>query len=212
MRVERARDGADGRQQRAPGQPPAPIRPLRRYEIVDLGRRVRYYSARTGYMTVAAGVAGDLIDRHRLTSALELGPHLRPLIVGADVMDIASPKDLQSEGRVIIHNATRDPWPVDDRQYDLFVALQVFEHLGTGQGAAFREVRRVARHAIISLPIDWVMADPKNCHHQLSSERALSWFLPVVPTRVVVGNGGSKKRLIYVFEDLPLPDVAAPAS
>ena len=212
MRVERARDGAGGRERRAPGQPPAPIRPLRRYEIVDLGRRVRYYSARTGYMTVAAGVAGDLIDRHRLTSALELGPHLRPLIVGADVMDIASPKDLESEGRVIIHNATRDPWPVDDRQYDLFVALQVFEHLGTGQGAAFREVRRVARHAIISLPIDWVMADPKNCHHQLSSERALSWFLPVVPTRVVVGNGGSKKRLIYVFEDLPLPDVAAPAS
>jgi hypothetical protein len=26
-----------------------------------------------------------------------------------------------------------------------------------------------------------------------------------VPTRVELGNGGPKKRLIYVFEDLPLP-------
>jgi hypothetical protein len=43
---------------------------------------------------------------------------------------------------------------VADNAYDLFVALQVFEHLGTSQREAFREVRRVARHAIISLPID----------------------------------------------------------
>jgi hypothetical protein len=127
-------------------------------------------------------------------------------------MDLTSPADLQSEGRVILHNAMESPWPVGDRQYDLFVALQVFEHLGTRQDEAFREVRRVARHAIISLPIDWEMADPTDCHHQLSSEKVLSWFLPVVPTRVVLGNGGPKKRFIYVFEGLPAPSVPTQAS
>jgi hypothetical protein len=71
---------------------------------------------------------------------------------------------------------------------------------------------------MVSLPIDWVMPDSANCHHQLSHERALSWFAPVVPTSVVIGNGGAKKRLVYVFEDLPAPgadpgvDPAAAAS
>jgi hypothetical protein len=64
-------------------------------------------------------------------------------------------------------------------------------------------VRRVARHAIISLPIDWEMKDPRNCHHRISNERALSWFAPITPTRVIEGNGGTHPRLIYVFEDLP---------
>jgi hypothetical protein len=81
--------------------------------------------------------------------------------------------------------------------------MQVFEHLGTRQNEAFLEVCRIARHAIISLPIDWQMLDPTNCHHQISHEKALSWFRPVVPTRIHRGNPGPRKRLIYVFENLP---------
>jgi hypothetical protein len=46
------------------------------------------------------------------------------------------------------------------------------------------------------------MDDPTNIHHQLSHETALSWFAPVVPTRVEIGNPGRRKRLIYVFENL----------
>ena len=191
-------------------RPPAPVRALRRYEIVALADRVRYYRVRIDYMTVAAGIASELIRRRGLRSALELGPHLRPLIVGADVMDLVEQPDLEAEGRVILHDASKVPWPVADRRYDLFVALQVFEHLGSSQPAAFREVRRVARHAIISLPIDWVMADPTDAHHQLSNETALAWFRPVAPTRIELGNGGPKKRFIYVFEDLPPLDEVPP--
>ncbi len=120
-------------------------------------------------------------------------------------MDVVDKPDLRAEGRRIVANATTTPWPVADGQYDLFVALQVFEHLGTRQPEAFREVRRVARNAILSLPIDWIMADPANCHHDLTNERVLGWFAPVVPTRVVLGNPGHRKRLIYVFEDLQAP-------
>ena len=124
-------------------------------------------------------------------------------------MDIKSAPGLRAEGRRISHDATLVPWPVEDKAYDLFVAFQVFEHLGVHQAEAFLEVRRVARHAILSLPIDWVMADPTNCHHLVSEQTVLGWFAPVVPTRIAVGNPGHRKRLLFVFEDLPSPGTIA---
>jgi hypothetical protein len=154
-------------------------------------------------MSAAGDLAGDLILRYKLHHALELGPHVLPLIVGADVMDLRENPELYGDHTVIVHDARQVPWPIDDRRYDLFVALQVFEHLGGRQVEAFLEVRRVARHAVISLPIDWVMKDPTHSHHMITNDLALSWFAPVVPTRIELGNGGPKKRLIYVFEDLP---------
>jgi hypothetical protein len=180
------------------------IRPLTKAEFEAVVKRHPYYSARGRYMSVAAGLAGDLIEAHGLQSALELGPHLRPVIVGADVMDIRAQPELEiaPPARLLVHDATQAPWPVGDGEYDLFLALQVFEHLGNAQNAAFMEVCRVARHALISVPIDWEMDDPRNCHHRISHERALSWFRPLQPTRVEVGNPGSRKRLIYVFENL----------
>jgi hypothetical protein len=179
-----------------------PIRALRKHEFDALVERAPYYRPRWAYISAAGRIADGLIAKYGLRTALELGPHLRPVIVGADAMDRHSVDDLQAEGKVTIHDATKTPWPFADKEYDLFVALQVFEHLGDQQAAAFREVRRIARHAEISLPIDWVMSDPTNCHHQISNEKALSWFAPVIPTRVEIGNGGAKRRLIYVFENL----------
>jgi Methyltransferase domain len=181
----------------------APIRPITKPEFDDLAAREPYYKARWSYMSVVGALAEDLILRRKLTNALELGAHLRPVIVGADVMALSHRDDLDAEGQEVIHDATVAPWPVEDKAYDLFVALQVFEHLGDKQPQAFAEVRRVARNAILSLPIDWDMPDPNNCHHQISNEKVLSWFAPVKPTRVELGNGGSKKRFVYVFEDLP---------
>jgi Methyltransferase domain len=180
----------------------APIRPVTMAEFDAVAEGKPYYRGRRQYVSAAAAQAEDLIDRHGLRSALELGPHAQPLIVGADVM-VLKPSDPPSpDAEVVVHDATKVPWPIADQRYDLFVALQVFEHLGDKQPDAFHEVRRVARNAIISLPIDWVMDDPRNCHHMLSQERVLSWFAPVAPTRIVVGNGGQKRRMIYVFEDL----------
>jgi hypothetical protein len=181
----------------------APIRPITKPEFDELAARAPYYRARWSYMSVVGALTEDLILRHRLTTALELGAHLRPVIVGADVMALSHLEDLEAEGQEIIHDATVAPWPVADKAYDLFVALQVFEHLGDKQPQTFAEVRRTAKHAILSLPIDWEMPDPTNCHHMLSNEKVLSWFAPVKPTRIELGTGGNKKRFVYVFEDLP---------
>ena len=176
---------------------------MTRPDFEEMAARFPYYNGRWGYMSKALAEASTLIEEHGLRTALELGAPVRPIIIGADVIDIRARPELDATIPITIHDATKAPWPVGDKAYDLFVALQVFEHLKDRQPQAFLEVRRVARHAIISLPIDWEMDDPRNCHHQISNERVLSWFAPIVPTRIVQGNGGNRRRLIYVFEDLP---------
>jgi hypothetical protein len=175
---------------------------MTRVEFDELAARDAYYRGRRGYFGAAAWLAYELIGRYGLETALELGPNHRPLISGADLMDRVARPGLEALGPLVLHDATCAPWPVSSDRFDLFVALQVFEHLGSSQRAAFAEVRRVARHAIISLPIDWQMDDPRNPHHGISHELALSWFEPTVPTRVIVGNPGFRQRLIYAFENL----------
>jgi hypothetical protein len=178
------------------------IAAMREPEYLTLVRRSRYYRGRWPYMSVACAAADDLIERYRLRTALELGPHLSPIVVGADVMDVSPSADLRGHRHVIVHDATAVPWPIEDRAYGLFVGLQVFEHLRDRQREAFAEVRRVADHAIISLPIDWQMPDPRDKHHGISHETAMSWFAPSRPTRIEVGTPAPRKRLVYVFEDL----------
>jgi hypothetical protein len=180
----------------------SPIRPVWKRDFDLLARQHAYLRGRWRYMAVAADVVGDLILRHGLRTALELGPKIQPLVVGADLMDLEPRPELDSAARVLCHDATKVPWPIADGRYDLFVALQVFEHLGDQQAAAFAEVRRIARTAVISVPIGWTTVDPSDLHYGISHETVLSWFAPTAPTRVVVGNRGPRTRLIYVFEGL----------
>jgi hypothetical protein len=182
-----------------------PIRPIGRPEFDAMVEEFPYYKNRWGYMSMALVEAGRLIKHRDLTSALELGAPVRPIIVGAHVMDNTMRPVYDTSVPATTHDATVVPWPFADKTFDLFLALQVFEHLKDRQPEAFREVRRIARHAILSLPIDWVMENPRNCHHMISHERVLSWFAPVTPTRVIENMTGRRKRLIYVFEDLPAP-------
>src|SRR6476659_8156969 len=147
------------------------IRPITKREFDRMLSRDRYYRGRWPYLVVAAEEATPLIERDRIRNALELGPWSRPLIVGADVMDLRERPDLELEGRVIVQDARKAPWPVSDKAYDLFVGLPVFEHLTGQQRIAFNEVRRVARHAILSLPIEWDKKDPTHSHHMIMREQ-----------------------------------------
>ena len=186
-----------------PSQPVSGLRPLTRPDFEEMAARFPYYNGRWGYISKAMAEASTLIETRGLRTALEVGAPVRPIIVGADVLDIRARPELDPTVPITVHDATKIPWPVGDKAYDLFIALQVFEHLRDRQREAFLEVRRIARHAIISLPIDWEMDDPRNCHHRISNERALAWFAPIVPTRIVEGTSAPHRRLIYVFEDLP---------
>lgn len=182
-----------------------PIRPIGRAEFDAMVEEFPYYRNRWGYMSTALLEAARLIQTDSIDSALELGAPVRPILVGAHVMDKTKRPEYDTSVPAVTHDATVTPWPLADKSFDLFMALQVFEHLKDRQPQAFIEVRRIARHAILSLPIDWVMDDPRNCHHMISLERALSWFAPVVPNRTVEHVTGRRKRVIFVFEDLPAP-------
>jgi hypothetical protein len=182
-----------------------PIRPIGRADFDLMVKEFPYYQNRWGYMSTALLEAARLIETDDIKTALELGAPVRPILVGAHVMDKTKRPEYDDSIPAVTHDATVVPWPVAEKQFDLFLALQVFEHLKDRQREAFTEVRRIARHAILSLPIDWVMDDPRNCHHMISDERALSWFAPVVPTRRIEHVTGRRKRVIYVFEDLPAP-------
>ena len=183
-----------------------PIHPIARADFDAMVKEFPYYRNRWGYMSTALLEAARLITTDDVRSALELGAPVRPILVGAQVMDKTKRPEYDDSIPATTHDATDFPWPFVDKAFDLFLALQVFEHLKDRQQEAFLEVRRIARHAILSLPIDWVMDDPRNCHHMISEERALSWFAPVVPARTIEHVTGRRKRLIFVFEDLPLPE------
>ncbi|HEX8024878.1 MAG TPA: hypothetical protein VF484_01610 [Candidatus Limnocylindrales bacterium] len=179
---------------------------LERWQVVELAGTIPYYAPRIAYLSAAAAEVRRVARLGPIERVIEIGPHLQTLVAGSDVIDVAERPELAGAGRVTIMDAKQVPWPIEDRAYDLLVALQVWEHLPGRQAEAFREVRRVARHAILSLPIGWTMKNPNDIHHRISQEQVLAWFAPVVPTRIVVGNRGSRTRLIYVFENLPLPD------
>ena len=90
----------------------------------------------------------------------------------------------------------------------MFIALQVWEHLGNKQSRAFREVMRISRSAVLSFPYDWDC--PKGNanypeHHRIDEELIGDWTLGVRPKDVTrierTGPEVSKgPRIIYYWE------------
>jgi hypothetical protein len=109
---------------------------------------------------------------------------------------------------ILSHNATEKPWPIRDKSYDVFIALQVWEHLDNKQSRAFREVMRIARSAILSFPYNWnCPEDNANYpeHHLIDQELIGDWTLNIQPKQIIhIERTGTKvskgPRLIYYWE------------
>lgn len=126
---------------------------------------------------------------------LELGPHLLPIFPDSDTMDFKGDKN-----PTYVHDGGDVPWPIPSRTYDLFIGLQVFEHLGKvdetervagwrhqAQADAFQEVKRVAKHAIISLP--WKWENKRDLRHAGIDEDVVSkWFDAAPNHQEIVGR------------------------
>ena len=52
----------------------------------------------------------------------------------------------------IVHDARQLPWPVANKQYELFIALRVFQHLAPVQGECVKEAMRIAQKVILVVP------------------------------------------------------------
>lgn len=57
------------------------------------------------------------------------------------------------------HDARNCPWPFEEKQFDVFVALRVFQHLTPKQEDAFLESFRIAKKIILVVPRDYSNKD-----------------------------------------------------
>ena len=144
-----------------------------------------YYNNRWDYFSEVVKILGGC----EFDSCLELGPKRQPLVVEADVMDCRP----HIPGIKYLHDATHVPWPVGDKQYDMFVALQVWEHLGAkGEDGpkvqAFNEVRRIAKQAVLSFPLMWRCRQRghcKNVHCEIPESTIYKWAHHLQPKTVI---------------------------
>lgn len=159
---------------------------ISREDYKKICEKNRYYKGRWRYFRKAI----SLINNSKPTSALELGPYKHPIMKNSDVMDIKKYTDKAK----YVHDASIIPWPINDKKYDLFVALQVWEHLGDKQKEAFKEVIRISRSAILSFPLNW-QCEPGNCHNGITEEIIAEWTNNIEPIhKIKVG-----KRIVYMF-------------
>jgi hypothetical protein len=177
------------------------------FENLLNGPMGEYYNGRWEYIKVVI----DIVNRQKPSSVLELGPGQHTIVKGCDIM--LKPEDdrwgrpINPVGKVYLHDATEKPWPIADRKYDLFIALQVWEHLSNKQSRAFREVMRISRAAVFSLPYRWnVPKDNANYpeHHDIDEQLIGDWTLNIEPREIVrVMKTGEKvsqeARIIYYW-------------
>ena len=116
-----------------------------------------------------------------------------PIVKNGDIilnpLDDQFGKPDETDRHVHIFDATTKPWPIADKAYDMFIALQVWEHLDGKQTRAFREVMRVSKKAVLSFPYHWEggIADKPShrAHRDIDMELIRDWTLGIEPKRTI---------------------------
>jgi hypothetical protein len=152
---------------------------------MKFSEKIPYYVGRWEYFSEVI----KLVIKEKPTKVLELGSYLYPIVKNSDTME----KNSAVPHITYYHDATNIPYPIKDSAYDLFIALQVWEHLGGKQRDAFREVMRISKMAILSFPYKWNC--PGNLHHNIDENVIADWTLHIQPEQIIK----VKKRLIYFF-------------
>lgn len=170
--------------------------------------RSQYYKGRWEYFKKVI----DIIKNENVTTVLELGPGLLPIVKNTDIM--VNPQEDQFGQPTkyyknkIIHDATVKPWPIKDKFYDLFIGLQVMEHLDNKQSLAFREIQRISKMVILSFPYLWTGGEEKishRLHRNIDKQLISDWTLNFRPEKIIevkrTGEEFNKgPRIIYVWK------------
>lgn len=152
-----------------------------------------YYNSRWSYFEKAI----EMLSDREYGKVLELGGYKSSIVTDSDTMDFNS----SYRKLTLQHDARTTPWPIEDKKYDLFIALQVWEHLymdqknilGPKQQEAFAEVMRVSKNALLSFPYKW--NQPGNIHHGIDENKINVWTLGIEPKRIEK----SGTRILYLF-------------
>ena len=171
--------------------------------------RGKYYEGRWAYFSEVIKI---IKENQGISKILELGPSVQTIVKKCDIM-VKPENDVWGRPQEYIlkeyeHDATVAPWPIRDKEYDLFIALQVWEHLEGKQKQAFKEVMRTSKMAILSFPYMWdCPKDNANYpeHHMIDEKIISEWTLNIQPIKVIkiprTGEKVSKgPRIIYFWK------------
>lgn len=152
------------------------------------------YKSRWEYMSVVIDEL-KIIDPKNI---LELGSYQINLSSDSDNMDRnIKYVDIDNlNNTTYIQQAQELPWDISDKKYDIFVALQVFEHLENTQSKVFDEIIRISKYAILSFPYKWKCEDINNCHHNIDEKIISKWTNNKIPLKIIK----IKNRIIYIFK------------
>lgn len=111
------------------------------FEELLTSSRGMYYEGRWAYFSE---VINMIQETEGISKVLELGPSSQTIVKNCDIM-VRPENDVWGRPQKYVekeyeHDATVAPWPIKDKEYDLFIALQVWEHLEGKQKEAFKEV------------------------------------------------------------------------
>jgi hypothetical protein len=122
-------------------------------------------------------VTNELKKINPITS-IEMGTNKISLMDFSDTisleLDTVDPDNLKNKN--YIFDARKVPWDIPTKKYDVFVALQVMEHLSPKQEDIFSEIKRISNYCILSLPYKWNCPEDKE-HHMIDDEKILKWTL-----------------------------------
>jgi hypothetical protein len=172
------------------------------YEKVSKRANIHYWKNRWDYLKHVVEWLREL----RPLTVLELGANGINLTSVSDNMDLKAGliDEDNVNRRMYIQDATQTPYAIQDKYYDVFVALQVFEHLGDKQPTVFEEIRRISKAAILSFPYKWIR--PGNKHHAIDEAVISRWTNNEKPFRVQTIAGPKSTntdRIIYMFKFEP---------
>jgi len=159
-----------------------------------------YYEGRFDYYMEIIMKLHELRD---INSVLEIGPYKLPFVIESDVMDFRNyVDDFPVEcGKLILHNCSKTPFPIEDKSYDLVIACQVIEHVGIfGQQIDFfNELERISDKALISLPYLWHRPLSRD-HHMIDKKMINIWNGGRTPSFELISGAENSLRILQLYE------------
>lgn len=100
-------------------------------------------------LTIELLKALDIVDAK---AVIEMGTMGVSCVKGSDTIDCNKNWDYPGKKPTYLLDARNIPWPIGDNQYEVFIALRVFQHLIPDQKDCIKEAWRIAKRIIIVVP------------------------------------------------------------
>lgn len=111
---------------------------------VPLGKRWDYHEKTINIVKT--------LDISSSEKVLEIGTMGVQCVCGSTTLDLLDRWKYKVKIPDIVHDLRTIPWPLHDKQFELLVALRVFQHLAPFQRECFLEATRVAEKIILVVP------------------------------------------------------------